>query len=439
MTAQKHLKQLVRERMQKTGESYTSARRHLVGARTPTTADPKVQFHFPGSVPATTVARTLLSQAGLRIPQTGNPLTEAMVFGIAGGIGIGIFQFLYEKDDFASFFIGGRHQWQDDRAYLEDLCARCGAQTEVSEFTGAAKAQSHLAELLRRGPAALWVDAANLPHRGMPDWCSGGAYHIVTAYSVEPDDTVRIGDLADDPISVSLTDLATARSRIKSQKRRVLAITGAPATFDLAAAVREGIRAFVQGLIEPGWKGYRTNFSLASLQQWAKRMRGGKGADSWDHVFPLGGRFWTGLTSINEYIEHYGTGGGLCRPLFAEFLLEAGAALGDARLSEMSQAYSEIGGKWSELAAAALPEGVPVFRQTRDLHAARAAAILEGASPEAVREHWRRLGELKAEAAACFPLSDAQCMELRSHLAVRVEELYLMETAALETVKVWLT
>ncbi|HYX26759.1 MAG TPA: hypothetical protein VFC23_21580 [Thermoanaerobaculia bacterium] len=43
--------------------------------------------HFPGSVPAATGLRVLFAHAGILAPHTGQPLSEAMVFGLAGGIG----------------------------------------------------------------------------------------------------------------------------------------------------------------------------------------------------------------------------------------------------------------------------------------------------------------------------------------------------------------
>ena len=53
MTAQKHLKQLIRARMQKTGERYATARRHLIGTTQTDNSDPTTRWHFPGNVPGT--------------------------------------------------------------------------------------------------------------------------------------------------------------------------------------------------------------------------------------------------------------------------------------------------------------------------------------------------------------------------------------------------
>jgi len=64
MTRQKHLKQLVRDRMAKTGESYSTARRHVL-AKAPVPPLPaSTGPHLPGSNPATTALRARLAISG---------------------------------------------------------------------------------------------------------------------------------------------------------------------------------------------------------------------------------------------------------------------------------------------------------------------------------------------------------------------------------------
>src|SRR5207249_9747859 len=105
MTAHKHLKQRVRARMDKTGESYSTARRRLLEKL----ASPDSGWHLPGCVRATTALRILPTHAGVRAPHTGRPFSEAMLFGIAGGVGIGVFSFFYEPEGFASLYLAGLH------------------------------------------------------------------------------------------------------------------------------------------------------------------------------------------------------------------------------------------------------------------------------------------------------------------------------------------
>src|SRR5262245_36442381 len=87
MTVQKHLKERVRSRMQKTGEAYTTARRHVLNQRDDAVprrpVDPALRWHFPGNIPTTTALRILLTHAGVRNPANGEPLSEALLFVIA--------------------------------------------------------------------------------------------------------------------------------------------------------------------------------------------------------------------------------------------------------------------------------------------------------------------------------------------------------------------
>jgi hypothetical protein len=226
MTARKHLKQRIRARMEKTGESYAAARRQIIRGVEQEQGHTTTRWHLPGNVPATTALRTLFAHAGILAPHTHAPFSEAMLFGIAGGIGMGVFSFYYQKEDIATFYVAGRHKWHDDAAYLCDTLDLFGIHPAVQETTGAKVAEQQLRAMLDRyGPCIGWVDLAELPHRAMPSEWSGGGYHIITIYSVnDADGTAQIGDLTDEPISIPLPDLARARARIKKQRHRLLAL-----------------------------------------------------------------------------------------------------------------------------------------------------------------------------------------------------------------------
>lgn len=442
MTQQKHLKARVRARMARTGERYAAARRHVVASayhdeladEAAATAPPRAA-HLPGSIPATTALRTLLAAAGVRDPATGAPFSEAMLFGIAGGIGIGVFAFHYAREGFASFFLAGRHRWQDDLGYLTRACDRLGVQATVVEHGGAKAAAAALRDALAGGrPVVAWVDAASLPHRAMPEAWQGGSYHVVTVHGIDEAAGIAwIGDLADDPIAVPLADLAAARARIKQQKHRLLFLEPSsepPPPTDLTAPLRDGLRACFDGLLgADGIGNARGNFSLSALDTLARRMEGG-GKEGWATVFPRGPRLWTALTSLHDFVEHYGTGGGLSRPIFAAFLAEAAERLDDPRLADLGRRYEGLGAAWSALADAALPNGVPLLAEAKALLAAKAERLDDGAPAGAVRATWEALGALAARAAEDFPLDEAACAALRQDLASRVRTIHAEEVAA---------
>lgn len=203
----------------------------------------------------------------------------------------------------------------------------------------------------------------------------------------------------------------------------------------LAVLVRAGLDACHDGLLGANAIGNtKTNFSLEAIRVWGNRLHGSRDRESWERVFTPGARLWRGLTSINEYIEHHGTGGGLSRPLFAEFLAEAGEALGSSALRALGERYGELGRQWSELADAALPDDVPSMREAKTL-LARRSELLHRDGPKATEEArrmWQRLDELAAAAQERFPLSDSAAAELRADLQRRVLALHEGEVAAHE-------
>jgi len=429
VTIQKHFKKLVRDRMKKTGESYTSARRQLLKN---VSTDPTTRWHFAGSIPATTALRVLLAAAGVRNPITKEPFTEAMLFGIAGGIGIGVAAFRYEKEDFSSFFIAGRHHWFDDLGYLKNALAAFGLKAVVKETGGAKAADKQLRDALARGPVIAWVDMAHLPHRALPAMFSGGGYHVVPIYRIDDDAKCAIiGDLTDGPIAIPLADLATARGRIKKQANRVLSVEGAEPRFDLAKLVRAGLQACHKALTAKPGKGPLAMSTLESLRRLRDRLANSKDKESWEKLFPPGANLWRALTWFNLGIEWYGTGGGLCRPMMADFLAEAGTALGDAKLTALGQRYAQIGADWSALADTALPDHVPLLREAKEQQERYAELLTSNGAIDDKRAVWAKLGELAAQAKKQFPLDGAQCAELRGGLQTRVKDIVTAEESAL--------
>jgi len=435
MTAQKHFKQLVRARMQKTGERYSTARCQVIAAA----AGPAIQAasasrpamvagaaaHLPGNIPTTTALRILLAHAGAP------DLSEALTFVLAGGIGAGVFAFLYEKEDFASLFLAGRHRWHDEASYLTGAAKRLQVSTVIKEASGAKLAEKQLREALEGGrPVIAWVDAANLPHRAMPALFGGGGYHVITVYQIEGN-TALIGDLADAPIEISLADLATARGRIKKQKHRLLWLDGSPRPDALGPAVRAGLTFGAAELSTCKMK----NFRLDAFAELALRMEGKKGKESWTVMFPPGARLWTALTSLYDYIENYGTGGGLCRPLFADGLTECATRLGMPALAPIATRYAAIGRQWSALADMALTDDVAAFAEAKDLLASKAELAHSGGSPAEIRGCWRDLDALAAQARKRFPLSETAVSDLRHRLKERLLAIHVAEVEALDALR----
>lgn len=366
------------------------------------------------TVPATAALRTLLAHAG-------EVHSEAQLFVRAGGIGAGVFAFLYEKEDFASLFLAGRHLWADDLAYLTAACKRLGWKTVTKESTGAKAAEQELRKALEPGaPVIAWVDSAHLPWRAMPPFYSGGGYHVVTVHEIRGE-VALVGDVAATPVELSLRELAAARGRIVKFRNRLLRLDGrAGRPPEAEAVLADAIRSCVTTLT----RAKMANFRLDAFEELADRMVAKSGKESWEVMFPPGHRLWGALTSLYEYVEHYGTGGGLCRAIFAEGLKETGQAA-------PARAYAALARAWSEAAGAALPDEVAPCREARELIARKAELLRSGAPAAEVRSCWERLDKLAKEARKKFPLSAATAAELRAALAARIRAIHADEVAAL--------
>jgi hypothetical protein len=433
MTRRRSFKRRVRERMTKTGERYTSARRQLLAASGALPAGgAAAPLHLPGIDPETTALRILLANRGITAPHSGELPSEALLFGVAGGVGAGVFAFRYES--VSTLFVGGRHLWQDGHAYVVGACERLGLPFEIHETGGARTAAKQLDDALADGPAIAWLDGTRLPHRGNVGNQDESGYHAVTVYTHD-DGEALIGDLAPEPIRVAATDLADARGRVRKFRHRLLTLNEGAAIADLEGAIRAGLRATVDGLENPDMGPYSARFRLDAVAAPADDLRGG-GKRGWAHAFPRGRRLWVALLSLYRYLEHEGTGGGLMRPLFADFLDEADGVLGGG-LADAAEHYRALGIDWSALARAALPEGAPHLGEARTLIDGIDEAFFEqsGEAEGELRTMRTRLVELGDEAERAFPLSEADTDALLADLETRLRALHRGEVEGLAMVK----
>src|SRR5262249_22325766 len=135
---------------------------------------------------------------------------------------------------------------------------------------------------------------------------------------------------------------------------------------------------------------------------------------------------------------HQGTGGGLCRPIYADFLEEAAQLLKDRRLGEIAGRYAELGKRWSGLADAALPDQFPAFRETRELLGGKAELSRSSAEqPGQMDACLKRMGDWIERMKQDFPLGAAESAALRRELKTRVSGLVDEERAALHELSAW--
>ena len=134
MPEDKDFKRLVRARMGKTGEAYTTARAHL------RPGDDHRPDRLRGRHPDTAALARLLATIGVGDPVTGRALTEAMALGISGGIGFAYFVFEYE--DLTTLYLGGRiNPYVLKRDATEVALTRLGVPAVADRLTAAIEAE----------------------------------------------------------------------------------------------------------------------------------------------------------------------------------------------------------------------------------------------------------------------------------------------------------
>ena len=234
MPTDKDFKRLVRARMGRTGESYTTARSHLRPG-----GDPGRPHRFQGRHPDTAALTRLLAALGVTGPADGRPLSEAIALGVAGGIGFAYF--VFEYDELATLYLGGRiNSYVQKLDPTEAALARLGVPVTVRTTTGPATAERQLRAALDQGrPVIATVDMARLRYRAVPDWLCGMTPQDVL---VELGDGQPVlWDLAPAPIHVTWAELAEARAGVRSAKHRLVVAEAPDEPIDLAGAAAAGI------------------------------------------------------------------------------------------------------------------------------------------------------------------------------------------------------
>ncbi|NRQ37996.1 DUF4872 domain-containing protein, partial [Nonomuraea sp. NN258] len=362
MTAHKHLKSHVRLRMAKTGESYTTALRHVL-ARRPDTRPAAVlpgYTRFGGGLHHESATLShVLAQAGI-------PLSEALLAGLGGGVGFMYFVFEYAGHHPMMTIVSQAHP----RPMLPQALDQAGIAYEVKRTGGAKTAERNLRATLAAGRAAVCRLEREVAVAGIDG------------------DTLYVDDQYVEPYPWPLADFLTAWSAPRKNRHHLLAVTG-DGHRDLGAAARDAIADTVARLTGPVLgNNFDVNFGLSGMRKLAAQLGDTKARDGWARRFAAPEAFFIGLTRLHDCLEiEYGAPGAM-RPLYADFLDEVGAA-GAAGV------YRRAGAAWSALARAALPGDVPQFARYREIAAER--ELLR--TTDRVRGAGR-LRELDAEAAA---------------------------------------
>ena len=354
MTRQRDFKALVRERMSKTGERYTTARAHVLAKPARRVSAPALPGilegydSFGGIQRGTAAIRNVLGYIGLNSP-LGAPPSEAMINGLCGGPG-----FLYAVFEYKGWppllTLALTNRSMPD-VYAEQGLSRLGVKIAKHETSGRATAQRILDDALAAKQAPLCVvDAASLPYLGLPREFVGGAPHVVAVVGRDGD-TYWVDDRQPSPIGVSTHVLAAARAAYRHAKNRLVIVqrpdkkpTKQEAMKSVADALRDTARRYVDPAVPKSFAG---NCGFAGLEKWRTALTDAKDKRGWPTLFKDGPRAYAALHRAYEDIECGVSAGG--RAFYAEFLDDLSDVPGHSRLREAAAAYRESADAWARI------------------------------------------------------------------------------------------
>lgn len=345
MTRHKDLKQLVRERAARTGESYTTARRHVLARA----GHPGYRTFGGGQHHESTLLAHLLDQAGHRDPRTGEPYTETTLCGLAGGIGFLYAVFEYRDQPPIVTLVAQHHP----EPWAQAALTRLGIGHTVAHSSASRPALAALIDALEAGRAVhCLVGRAALPWQNESGALNADPYPVVVAG--RRGDALLVDDRDARPHVISPADFAEAWSAHRKGRHQRLTLSGPDAGVDLAAAMRAAITTTAAHLTGPVLgNAFDVNMGFSGMTRFAEQLRDTRGKNGWTRRMAAPGALSAALERVHACLEQEYTAPAATRPLYAGFLDEAADVLGEPGLSRAATLFRESGVRWSVIAATA--------------------------------------------------------------------------------------
>jgi hypothetical protein len=442
MTTDKAFKRIVRARMAKTGERYAAARRSLTDADTdvPTsdvtveTAAGRTTYRLRGGLhPETATLANVLANQGVVSGLTGEPLTEATILGIGGGLGAGYILWEFKSHEAPVLTLGFRNQWQYPwiPGWTGKTLERLGIGADVHQTGGPKGAREALDARLDAGaPVIASVDPQEMRTWGQPDALSGIYGHTIVIAGRKSDGTYLVDDRGNAPFLITPDVMAAARGRIGSFKHRIVRLrtTGGPIPADrLRAALQAGLVDQVDHL-----RSGSDSFSLPAWRKWARMMTDARNAKAWPRVFADGQGLFSALLAIVEAVDaNVSPWGGHLRDLYATSLDEAAVALDRPALGDAADAWRRAADAWDELADSAIPPDLDGADDAVEAAETVRSAVNDGeAGRTRVRVATDKAWEIRARYAESFPLPADRIDEILRGLGDQIAGIYEAEVDA---------
>ena len=444
MTTDKAFKRVVRARMAKTGERYAAARRTLVegatdGRHAQATADAATASGYRlrgGLHPETATLANVLANQDVVSGVTGEPLTEAAILGIGGGLGAGYILWEFKSHGGPILTLGFRNQWQYPSipGWTGKTLDRLGIEPDLHETGGTKRAREALDARLHAGvPVIAAVDLQSVGTWGQPPAMSGVFGLVVVVFGRDADGSYLVDDRGQSPFRVPPATMAAARGRIGSFKHRIVGLRTTPGPIPaerLRAALRAGLEDQVDHLRSPS-----DSFSLPAWRKWARLMTDARNAKAWPRVFADGRGLFGSLSALHESVDGgVGPWGGHLRELYAASLDEAAIALDNPALGDAARAWRGVADQWEELADAAVPPDLDGAADAVEAVEALHEAVMAGEPGRSrVSAAAETVSAIRDRYADAFPLPPDRVTAILEDLGERLGAIYGAEVDALDT------
>jgi hypothetical protein len=305
------------------------------------------------------VAANLLSHQGIKI-------SEAMAFGIGGGLFFGYLPFVRINGlPLVTYRCAAGH-------ILKRLGRIPGIEIYQKKFRDRAQAMAELDAALDRSiPVGLQTGVYWLPYFPKALRFHFNAHNLVV-YGKEGDDYLISDPVFPGPVRCPAEDLARARfaSGALAPKGKMYYLTRVPEHFDRRSVIARGLQSVCAQMLDSpfpliGVKGIR--FMASRLAKWPERL----GKESAD----------LHLGHVVRMQEEIGTGGGGFRFMYAAFLQESAGELRDRSLLDCATSLTEAGDGWRRFAVMAA-RVCKVRPRPDDTYAAMAEQLRECARQE---------------------------------------------------------
>lgn len=265
----------------------------------------------------------------------GFPCSEAMAFGIGGGLFFGYVPFIKLN------FLPLTTFRTSPGAIFKKTTRRLGIEVKKQTFRNPTTAEQELDRLLEAGtPVGAQTGVFWLPFFP-PAYRFHFNGHNLVVIGKEADEYLISDPIFEETVRCPATDLRKARfaKGALAPKGKIYYIEKMPDQFDLPGAITAGIREVCRVMLKTpvplaGVRGIR--LLSRQLRKWPSKLGEKKTILHLGHIIRMQ--------------EEIGTGGGGFRFIYAAFLQEAAEILENDRLAELSERCTEIGDLWRDFA-----------------------------------------------------------------------------------------